>query len=174
MNVILLGYRGSGKTSIGKKLANELWKDFVDLDDKTRARFDHQPIADIWQDHGEQAFRDAEAASIRELLETGDDLLIALGGGTLTTQAGKTAVQSADNATRIYLACDPAVLAQRIADDTTTSAERPSLTGESDPAAEVQKVLAQRDPVYREVADIVFDVTHCTIDQAVHYLINKL
>lgn len=174
MNVILLGYRGSGKTSIGKKLANELWKDFVDLDDKTRARFDNRAIADIWQNHGEQAFRDAEAASIRELLETGDDLLIALGGGTLTTEAGKQAVQSADNATRIYLACDPAVLAQRIADDTATDAERPSLTGQADPAAEVESVLAQRDPIYREVADIVFDVSHCTIDQAVHYLIRKL
>ena len=174
MNVILLGYRGSGKTSSGKKLANELWKDFVDLDDKVRACFDNQKIADIWQTHGEQAFRDAEAASVRELLESADNLLIALGGGTLTTDAGRAAVESAQNATRIYLACDADVLAKRIAGDAATAAERPSLTGDSDPAAEVVKVLKERDPVYREVADIVFDVTHCSIEEAVRHLIAKL
>ena len=46
MNLVLLGYRGSGKSSIGKKLANELWKDFVDLDDQTRSRFNNQAIAE--------------------------------------------------------------------------------------------------------------------------------
>jgi len=173
MNVILLGYRGSGKTSIGKKLANELWKDFVDLDDQVRARFNNQSIADIWQTHGQDAFREAEAKAAAELLAK-EGLIVALGGGTLTTDAGRAAVTSAKNAKRIYLSCDPGVLAQRIAGDSTTAAERPSLTGETDPAAEVIAVLAQRDPVYRDVADIVFDVTHCTIDQAVQHLISKL
>lgn len=173
MNIVLLGYRGSGKTTIGKQLANELWKDFVDLDDATRKRFDNQTIADIWAEHGEAAFRQAEAAAAAELLAK-DDLVIALGGGTLTTDAGKAAVQSADNATRIYLSCSADKLAQRIAGDTTTATERPSLTGDADPAAEVETVLAQRDPVYREVADITFDVTFCSIEEAVRHLIAKL
>lgn len=173
MNIVLHGYRGCGKTSIGKKLANELWKDFVDLDDRVRQRFNNQTIADIWAEHGQAAFRQAEAAAVAELLAS-DNQVIALGGGTLTTDAGRAAVESADNATRIYLRCAPDTLAQRIASDTTTAAERPSLTGSADAAAEVEQVLAQRDPVYREVADIVFDVTHCSIDEAVRHLINKL
>lgn len=173
MNIVLLGYRGSGKTSIGKKLAVELWKDFVDLDDATRQRFNNQTIADIWAEHGEAAFRQAEAQAAAERLAK-DNQVIALGGGTLTTDAGKAAVQSAENATRIYLSCATDVLASRIASDATTTTERPSLTGNTDPAAEVEEVLAQRDPVYREVADIVFDVTYCSIEEAVRHLIAKL
>lgn len=173
MNIVLLGYRGSGKTSIGKQLAIELWKDFVDLDDVTRARFNNQTIASIWEQHGEAAFRQAEADAAAELLNK-DSQVIALGGGTLTTDAGKAAVQSADNATRIYLSCATDVLARRIAGDAATTTERPSLTGEADPAAEVEAVLAERDPVYREVADIVFEVTYCSIEEAARHLIAKL
>lgn len=173
MNVILLGYRGSGKTSVGKKLANELWKGFVDTDDRVRKRFGGIAIAEIWEKWGEPAFRQAEAEAMAELNRQ-DDRVIATGGGILTHDAGRQAVSSADNATRIYLACDPAVLAQRIASDAATAGERPSLTGDTDPAAEVEKVLAQRDPVYRQVADVVFDVTHCSIEEAVRHLIAKL
>ena len=173
MNIVLLGYRGSGKTSIGKQLANELWKDFVDLDDVTRKRFNNQSIAEIWEQYGEAGFRQAEAEAAAGLLAK-DDLVIALGGGTLTTDAGKAAVTSAENTIRIYLSCAADALAERIAGDATTASERPSLTGTADPAAEVEAVLAQRDPVYREVADIVFDVTFCSIEEAVRHLIAKL
>lgn len=173
MNIVLLGYRGSGKTSIGKQLAIELWKDFVDLDDATRKRFNNQTIADIWVENGEAAFRQAEANAAKELLAK-DDQVIALGGGTLTTEAGKAAVTSAQDAVRIYLSCAPDTLAGRIAGDTTTATERPSLTSQADPAEEVQQVLAQREPVYREVADIEFDVTFCSIEDAVRHLIAKL
>lgn len=173
MNIVLLGYRGSGKTSIGKKLASELWKDFVDLDDATRKRFNGMTIAQIWEAHGQAAFRQAEADAAAELLAK-DNQVIALGGGTLTTDAGKAAVTNAANAKRIYLSCSADKLAQRIANDATTASERPSLTGNADPAAEVEQVLAERDPVYRAVADITFDVTFCSIDEAVRHLIAKL
>lgn len=174
MNLILMGYRGSGKSTIGKRLAVELWKDFVDLDDCVRACFNNRSIAEIWQAEGEAAFRAAEAKEVKRLLAERDDLALALGGGTLTTSGGREAVASAADAKRIYLACDPAVLADRIASDAQTTAQRPSLTGSGDPADEVKAVLAERDPVYREAADIVFDVTYCSVDEAVRHLIAKL
>lgn len=173
MNIVLLGYRGSGKTSIGKKLATELWKDFVDLDDVTRNRFNGMTIAEIWGTYGEAGFRQAEAEAASEQFAK-DELVIATGGGILTHDAGRQAVVSAEHAKRIYLSCSADKLAQRIASDATTSTERPSLTGGTDPAAEVEQVLALRDPVYREVADIVFDVTYCSIDEAARHLIAKL
>ncbi|MEM9021799.1 MAG: shikimate kinase [Planctomycetota bacterium] len=173
MNIVLLGYRGSGKTSIGRQLANELWKDFVDLDDQTRKRFNNQTIAEIWEQYGEAGFRQAEAEAAAEQFAK-EGLVIATGGGILTHDAGKEAVTSAENATRIYLACSAEILAGRIAEDTKTTEERPSLTGAADASAEVEEVLVQRDPVYREVADIVFDVTFCSIDEAVRHLIAKL
>jgi len=173
MNVILLGYRASGKTSIGKKLAAQLWKDFVDTDQQVRKRFNDQAIAEIWQEHGEPAFRQAEAAVIAELLQK-DEQVIATGGGILTHEAGRAAIESAEKVRRIYLSCAPEVLAQRLGSDLATASQRPALTPGSDPVAEVAGVLAKRDPVYRAVADVVFDVSHCSIDEAVHYLIAKL
>lgn len=173
MNIVLLGYRGSGKTSVGKKLASELWKDFFDLDDATRKRFNDQSIAEIWAEQGEAVFRTAEAEAATELLAR-DELVIATGGGVLTHEAGKAAVASAPNATRIYLSCSADVLAKRIAHDATSATQRPPLTGNTDPAVEVEQVLAQRDPAYREAADIVFDVTYCSIEEAVRHLIAKL
>lgn len=173
MKIVLLGYRGSGKTSVGKQLANELWKDFVDLDDETRKSFNGQPIAEIWAQYGEAAFRAAEAEAAKAVF-TKDDLVIATGGGILTHDAGRAAVAAAENATRIYLSCSADILAQRITADATTATERPSLSGNTDPAAEVAEVLAQRDPAYREAADIVFDVTYCSIEEVVRHLIAKL
>ena len=173
MNVILFGYRGSGKTSVGKKLAEQLWKDFVDVDALVRERFGNITIAEIWERWGEVGFRQAEVEATQAVVRFSDHI-IALGGGTLMQPAARLAVEQAPDAKRIYLSCDPEVLYQRINGDETTQAERPALTDQGGGLEEVKQVLAQRDPVYRAVADVVFDVTFCTIDQTVQHLISKL
>ena len=88
-------------------------------------------------------------------------------------QAGaKQAIVEAADTKRIYLACKPAVLAERIASDPQSAATRPSLTGSGSGSDvdEITAVLEQRDPVYRELADVVFDVSYVDIPQAVAYL----
>lgn len=195
MNIILMGYRGSGKTSIGKKIASQTWKDFIDTDVEIVKRFNHRTIADIWATDGEPAFRAVEIQVTREVLQR-DDHVIALGGGTVMQDGLADAIKAAPDAIRIYLACKPAVLAQRIADDASSSASRPSLTqstvttapgnkplddncpaGEADGSnigggslAEITAILNQRDPVYRDLADVTFDVSYLEIDAAVAYL----
>ena len=176
MNVILIGYRGCGKTSVGRKLASELWKDFVDVDDETRKRFDNATIADIWATHGEPAWRAAEVDVTRELCAK-DDLVIGLGGGTLMQRGARAAVESAD-AKRIYLKCAVPELARRIEADSATAGTRPSLTQAAggaavSPSQEIAEVLAQREPVYRAVADSEFDVTHCSVDEVVRHLLRS-
>lgn len=173
MNVILFGYRGSGKTSVGKKLAEQLWKDFVDVDALVRERFGGITIAEIWEQWGEAGFRQAEVEATQAVVRFNDHV-IALGGGTLMQPAAREAVEQAPEATRIYLRCDPEVLYQRIAGDETTPSERPALTDQGGGLQEVEQVLAERDPVYRSVADVVFDATYCTIEQTVQHLITKL
>jgi len=168
MNVILIGYRGSGKSSIGKKLANELWKDFVDLDQKILAHFDQSSIADIWKTHGESAFRETEQALCKQFCEKTDQV-IALGGGTVMLPEARKAIEQSD-AKRIYLKCDPEVLERRISGDASNADNRPSLTGKGGSLEEIQQVLSEREPVYEAVADGTFDVTHCTIEQAIQYL----
>jgi shikimate kinase len=172
MNIILIGYRGSGKTSIGKKLAGELWKDFADVDQAARARFDNAAIADIWRTHGEPAWRSAEVEVTRQLCGR-ENLVIALGGGTLMQAGGRDAVEHAADAVRIYLYCEPVVLHQRIAGDAATAGSRPALTDQGGGIAEIEHVLAQRDPVYRAVADKVLDVSHLSIADAVRWLIKR-
>ncbi|MEM8738292.1 MAG: shikimate kinase [Planctomycetota bacterium] len=179
MNIILMGYRGSGKTSIGRQIASQTWKDFVDSDHEVVARFSGRSIAEIWADPGEPAFRAAEAEVVQELVQR-ENHVIALGGGAVMHPDAADAIRGAPDARRIYLACRPAVLAQRLADDPATAASRPPLRPQddaSDPAPagaatveEITAVLAERDPVYRELADVVFDVTYLNLPDAVAYL----
>ncbi|MEX2387116.1 MAG: shikimate kinase, partial [Phycisphaeraceae bacterium] len=91
MNVILIGYRGSGKTTIGKRLANQLWKDFHDVDREICKRFGIDSIADIWQTHGEPKYREVEVEVTRDLVAK-PNAIIALGGGTLMQPGARAAV----------------------------------------------------------------------------------
>ncbi len=172
MNVILLGYRGSGKTSVGKKLASQLWKQFVDIDAETRKRFGGRTIAEIWAAEGEPAWRDAEAATLREAMAQ-PDRVIALGGGTIMIAGLAEEVKAAPDCKRIYLRAEPEELHRRIAGDTQSAATRPSLTPHGGGVEEIRAVLAQREPVYRDVADGEFDVTHVGVDDTVRYLIQR-
>jgi len=175
MNVILFGYRGCGKTTVGKKLAGKLWKDFVDTDDQVRQRFGGMDIASIWEQYGEAGFRQAEVDATRQVLAL-ENHVIALGGGTLMTPAARELVAGAQDTKRIYLSCAPATLLERINADGDTAAQRPSLTGDGSAndagLAEIEQVLAQRDPVYRDVADVVFDVTFCSVEEVVKHLVS--
>jgi len=170
-NVILLGYRGSGKSSIGRKLADQTWKSFVDIDQRIMARFDGRSIADIWSAEGEPAFRAVEIEETRSAC-AGAGQVIALGGGTLMQPGARAAVEAAD-AVRIYLRCSPQVLHQRISADVQTAGLRPSLTGQGGGLEEIEAVLAEREPVYRAVADVEFDVTFTDIDEAVRHVIAR-
>ncbi len=172
MNIILLGYRGSGKSTLGRMLADQLWKTFVDVDRLVCKHFDNPSIADIWAKHGEGAWREAEVRITQELCLK-DEQVIALGGGTLMQAGARKAVEDASDTVRIYLYCDTAVLAQRIAADSQSAATRPNLTGKGGGIEEIIEVLALRDPVYRAVADKVFDVTNLAPADAVGHLIKR-
>lgn len=170
MNIVLMGYRGSGKTSIGRLLASQLWKTFVDVDDETCKRFGSDSIAAIWQEHGEPAWREAEVAVTRELLAR-DEQVIGLGGGTVMQRGAYDAIRDAADCRRIYLQCDATELHRRIEADTRSAATRPSLTPHAGGFDEVRSMLSERDPVYRELADVTLDVTHLDPAGAARYLI---
>ncbi len=171
-NIILIGYRGSGKTSVGRKLASQLWKTFVDVDEATCARFNNPSIADIWQKHGEQEWRRVEVEVTRDLCARKDHV-IGLGGGTLMQSGARQAVENAPQTVRIYLKCAPEILHERIRSDSRSSATRPNLTNLGGGLEEIKAVLAVREPVYEAVADKVLDVSHVSVDDAVRYLISK-
>ncbi len=172
MNIVLIGYRGSGKTTIGRKLADKLWKQFVDVDRVACQRFGIESIAEIWQQHGEPAWREMEVNVVREATRN-DEQVIALGGGTLMQPGARQAVEEAQDTRRIYLYCQADELNRRIEADPQSAATRPNLTAHGGGADEVRAMLAEREPVYLAVADHVFDVTHVDPDEAVRHLIAR-
>ncbi len=172
MNIILLGYRGCGKTTMGKMIADQLWKTFVDTDQEVCKRFNNPSIAEIWAQHGEKEWRQVESEVTVEVCAR-KDLVIALGGGVLTQPEAHEAVENTKNAVRIYLYCQPQELHRRIQADAQTATTRPALTPHGGSLDEIEQVLAERDPVYRAVADTVFDVTHVRPDNGVRHLVDK-
>ena len=95
MNIILIGYRGSGKTTLGKQLAMRQWLTFVDVDSEVCKRFDNASIADIWAKHGEPEWRRVEVEVTEDLCKK-DGQVIALGGGTLLEPGARRAVMNAE------------------------------------------------------------------------------
>lgn len=172
MKIILIGYRGSGKTSLGKRLADETWKDFIDTDDQICKRFGDDSIANIWETHGEPEFRRVEVEVVRESVSK-DEVIVALGGGTLMQEGARQAVEEAKDAIRVYLFCEPEELARRIEGDTRSSATRPALTAHGGGIEEIRSVLEEREPVYRAIADKEFDVTHLDPEKALRFFIKQ-
>ncbi len=172
VNVILIGYRGSGKTTLGKQVAMRQWLNFVDVDDEVRKRFNEGSIADIWAKRGEGEWRRVEVEVTEELCVK-DGLVIALGGGTLLEPGARRAVLNAKDTVRIYLHCEPQELHRRISQDPKSTQDRPALTDLGGGIEEIEKVLAEREPIYRAVADKVFDVTNLRPDNGVRYLIER-
>jgi len=171
MNIVLIGYRGSGKTTVGRRLAERLGYTHVDTDELVRERFGGMTIRQIWHEHGEEKFRDAEARVVADVLRE-DDRVIALGGGAAVQSAGHEAVAEASDALRVYLACDAAALHQRITSDT-SRADRPSTGGPANELESIREQLARREPAYRAAADCVIDATDLTPDQIVNRIIDE-
>ncbi|MDX2130465.1 MAG: shikimate kinase [Planctomycetota bacterium] len=157
MNLVLLGLRGAGKSSVGPALAETLLRPFVDLDIITARAAGLPSAGEALATLGEARFREAEAGALRVVL-AGDQHVVALGGGTPTYAPSARLLSDARVARRartIYLRARPDTLAVRLRDS--DLAARPSLTG-AGTLAEIDALFAVRDPLYLALADVVIDV----------------
>jgi shikimate kinase len=168
MSIVLIGYRGSGKTSIGKRLADRLWQKCVDTDELVVAKAG-KPIARIFAEDGEARFRELESETVREVAKI-NDVVIALGGGAPLREENRKIIKEAGHRV-IYLKCEPEVLLQRIQADPDTPASRPNLTEFGGGIEEIKQVLEQREPIYRQMADAELEVTYLTPDEAMVYIV---
>ena len=167
MSALLIGYRGSGKTTIGKKLADRLWQPFVDVDELI-VKEAGKSIKDIFEQQGESAFRDLEEKAVRHALAMPEHV-VALGGGSVLREVNRTAIKASGRKV-IYLKCTPAELHKRISADPETAAMRPSLTQLGGSVQEIEKLLGEREPLYRQVMTSELDVTRLTPEEAVVYI----
>ncbi len=144
-SVVLVGMPGSGKTSVGRRLAQRLELSFVDADTEIEKAAD-MPIADIFTQHGEPYFRAGEAKVIARILESGPRV-VATGGGAFMNPDTRAKVRA--QGISVWLKADYAVLLRRIK----RKNDRP-LFMNGDPEATLKRLLTEREPVLAE-ADIV-------------------
>jgi len=155
--VALLGLRGSGKSTVGARLAEALGRPFVELDRRALASLGASTVTEAWARHGEPAFRAAELSELERVLAGEPEAVVALGGGTGMIEGFERVVGG--RARVVYLRAAPEVLAGRISDG---DANRPALTGSGGGATatgEMPAVHAARDPRYVELASVVVDAS---------------
>ena len=142
MRYFLLGYMGSGKTTLGKALSEHLGVDFVDLDVRITAEIGRS-IASFMEDKGELAFRKVEHTVLERLLsESQDYVVVALGGGTPVFYNHMEALNAAG--TTVFLDVSVVELARRLEKDV----DRPLIKDKDDVAEFVAKHLFERRPFY--------------------------
>ncbi len=146
--IFLVGPMGAGKTTIGRRLAKSLRRKFIDSDQEIERRTGAS-IALIFDVEGEAGFREREKRIIDELSGL-DDVVLATGGGAVLAEENRTALS--ERGFVVYLHAD----IDQLVDRTRRDANRPLLNTE-DPAARLRGLMEQRDPLYREVADLIID-----------------
>jgi len=167
--IFLIGYRGSGKTTVARLLAERLGYDWIDADDQIEQRAG-KTIAQIFADEGQRAFRELEAAVAADLcarLQT----IVALGGGAVLSEATRAAIGAAGPV--VWLTGSPHTLHQRLAGDASTPSRRPDLTSLGG-AAEIESVLQERTPLYRACATLAVDTEGKGPEQVVDEIVAKL
>ncbi|MBS0923137.1 shikimate kinase AroL [Providencia sp. JGM181] len=158
----IIGPRGSGKTTIGKKLAEKTGYQFIDTD---KLIFEHtgMSIADIVKQQGWDYFRQLESQILASIEP--QKAIVSTGGGIILASENQQVMR--DNGTVIYLRSTPETLAQRLAAEPQAE-QRPSLTGKS-LLEEIEEVMEQRDPIYLSTAHHVIDA-----NQSIDAIINQI
>ena len=164
-NIFLIGPMGSGKTTIGRQLAKALGKTFVDSDHEIEARTGAD-IPWIFDIEGEAGFRQREQAVIDELTRR-QGIVLATGGGAVLSAENRRHL--AERGIVIYLRTSIEQQLHRTAKDRS----RPLLQN-GDPRAKLEELLARRDPLYREIANIIVDTDNRSIRSTVHTILKRL
>jgi len=156
-NLVLIGLRGSGKTTLGRRVATLLGHSFKDLDDETALLLGAKTAGEALERHGEKAFRDAEALLLPGALAR-TNTVCALGGGTPTAPGAERLLEQARDGGQtaiIYLRANPVILRERLV--ATDISSRPSLTG-AGTLEEIDSVFHARDALYRRLATHTVEV----------------
>jgi shikimate kinase len=168
-NLVLIGGRACGKTSVGKALAQALERPFVDLDEVLVEQAGCS-IAELVAAAGWPEFRRREKALVAHYAELSGQVLAPGGGAVLDPDNVKNL---REHGLIIWLTADPATLGERLKRDQGSQAFRPSLTG-ADPAAEMARVLAEREPLYRAAAHMTIDTTGLAIREVVKHILDAV
>lgn len=165
-HVILIGFMGCGKSTVGIRLSYRLRR-VVEDTDKLIERKAGKSISDIFKEDGEAVFREMETNCLKELVTLKEDRIISTGGGLPVKVENHELLKRLG--TVVYLRISPQGVYKRLKDDTT----RPLLQCE-DPMAKIEELLSKRAPVYEQAADVILDVDDKSMEEVLTELENKL
>ena len=155
MLLFLIGYSGTGKTTVARHLAERLGGAWFDADVEIERRAG-KSIATIFAQEGEAEFRNWETAVVADLAQE-HNAVVALGGGAVLREANRHVLLGRGKI--VWLKADPQTLYERLSNDTGTSERRPNLTPWGG-LAEIVEVLATRTPIYEQMADLTVDTVN--------------
>lgn len=165
-NVILIGYMGCGKSTIGVKLSYRLQQPFLDTDKMIEAK-EERSIAQIFDTDGEERFRQMETECIRGLLEEKKWYVIATGGGLPVMKRNRAILKQLGKV--IYLRVRPETVYERLKNDKS----RPLLRGEN-PMKKITEMIQMRAPAYEAAADAVIDVDGKSFEEILSEIEEKI
>ena len=166
MNIVLIGYRGTGKSTVGKVLAAKLGRGIVSTDQEIVRRAG-RTIPEIVAEHGWEYFRDLESEVCKDLAGR-DNLIIDTGGGAILRQENVDVLKQ--NGLLFWLVASVGTIAGRIGGDT----QRPSLTGTKSFVEEIQDVLSDRTPRYQAAANHTLFTDGRAVNQLVENILHLL
>ena len=171
--VFLAGFMGSGKSTIGPRLARTLDCDFVDIDDLIE-EIEGVSISELFKKFGERHFRKIEKRVLCEICRNNKSLVVALGGGTLTHEENRLIVRN--GGTLVYLKADPRNIFERVR----SKQNRPMLLapdgsplGDKELLERIESLLREREKHYME-ASVIVSTSELGIERSVEEIVQKL
>lgn len=169
MNIILIGPRGSGKTTTGRSLSLRMNKTFIDTDELIE-KYEGISIEKMVELYGWPYFRILEKKIISEVSNLNDSI-ISVGGGAVLDSCNRGILKK--NGFIIYLNAKPEILIKRMMKDTKPIKSRPSLTGK-ETIEEVREILTKREHIYKNFSDFQIDTSYLGVSEVVEHIISKL
>ncbi len=158
-NIILTGFMGCGKSSVGIRLSYQMKRTLIDTD-KWIERKQGLSVSEIFERDGEEAFRQMETACLKELLDSADNQIISVGGGLPVREENRPLLRQLGRV--VYLKASPETVYERLKEDTT----RPLLQVE-DPLERIRTLMNARQEAYTGCADVVIDVSDKSFDEII-------
>jgi shikimate kinase len=172
MNIILIGYMGSGKTSVGKKLSDILDCKFIDLDHFIELK-EKMSISEVFNNKGEIYFRKMENFYLLNLLNVNDNRVLALGGGTPCYANNMNAIKNASNTKSIYLKASINSLVQRLEPELNKRPLITHLKSKDELSEFIGKHLFERSYYYSQ-SDFLITTDNKSIDEIIEDIILEL
>lgn len=164
MKIILIGFMGVGKTSVGKQLARKLNFNFIDTDYEIE-RLTNKSIPDIFEQYGEKYFRKLEN-SILEKFVKNEDIVMATGGGIITTKENYNILKNEENV--IFLDGSVETIINHVQNERN---QRPLLKESENLSKKIEELLSIRYEKYIEVSDILIDINGKNIDEVISQIL---